>query len=748
MGDYKLYAEDESYKLYQGKMQDVIDNCLEENSIDCILTDPPYGLTSITNRFGKEGSAPCQEGTDGAFKRLSKGFLGQTWDGTGVEYDVETWKRCLKVLKPGGYLLAFGGCYDEETEYLTKNGWKLIKDANKEDEIVTLNPNTHIIEFYKPNEIVKIPYNGKMYHFKTNKIDLNVTANHKMYIATLGRKENKYRLERADECYNKAIKMKKNAININQNQEYFILPSIEQSNGHYIYDTGEKKIPMNKWLKFFGLYIAQGSATINQRKVKISHYIKEDLDEIENDLKDYFTICRYDNIGAFTINNKQLCNYLHQFGVALTKHLPSYLKKLSSEQINLFIKWYCKGDGDRTFKRFMAYTSSKQLADDFQELALYAGISADIRKIKNKLAKMKDGRFIKGTNEFSYSITFNRKQNCPEFYKRHKQKEIIEITQRNDFVYCVEVPNHIIYVRRNGKAVWCGNTRTYHRIATAIENAGFEIREMIAWIYGSAMPKATDIGLMIDKRNGVKSKIVGYEQGSMPDFRDVGKKQKELGGLDKLTFGQIKNSERKEQPIYQAQNEWAGWKSGIKPCMEPIVMARKPFKGSLTDNVLENGVGALNIEECRIGDEVINVHNAPKGTFAGGERDRGSDTNSYREHSGRYPGNVIHDGSEEATQFMPNTKGSDTDELGNYGYAFGKERDSKPMAHGYNDEGSAARYFYCAKASSKDRDEGLDEFEKINIYKDGDASWGYANTQDDNFGDRIANVKRANIHPT
>ena len=151
MEDYKLYAEDENYLLFQGKMQDVIDNCLEENSIDCIITDPPYGLTSITDRYGKDGSAPAQYGTDGAFKRLTRGFMNQLWDGSGVEYDVETWKRCLKVLKPGGYLLAFAGsrtmfrignaieeagfeirdtimwlygCLSEDTEILTSNGWK------------------------------------------------------------------------------------------------------------------------------------------------------------------------------------------------------------------------------------------------------------------------------------------------------------------------------------------------------------------------------------------------------------------------------------------------------------------------------------------------------------------------------------------------------------------------------------------------------------------------------------------------
>ena len=104
----KLYAEDENYKLYEANMLDMLE-VIEENSIDCILTDPPYGLTSISDRYGKEGSAPAQYGTDGAFKRLTRGFMNQLWDGTGIEYNVDAWKKCLKVLKPGGYMLAFAG---------------------------------------------------------------------------------------------------------------------------------------------------------------------------------------------------------------------------------------------------------------------------------------------------------------------------------------------------------------------------------------------------------------------------------------------------------------------------------------------------------------------------------------------------------------------------------------------------------------------------------------------------------------
>ena len=104
----KLYSEGKKYKLYEGNMLDMLD-VIEPNSIDSIVTDPPYGLTSIVDRFGKEGSAPAKEGKDGSFARLSKGFMGKEWDGSGIEYNVETWRKCYTVLKSGGYLLAFGG---------------------------------------------------------------------------------------------------------------------------------------------------------------------------------------------------------------------------------------------------------------------------------------------------------------------------------------------------------------------------------------------------------------------------------------------------------------------------------------------------------------------------------------------------------------------------------------------------------------------------------------------------------------
>ena len=126
----------------------------------------------------------------------------------------------------------------------------------------------------------------------------------------------------------------------------------------------------------------------------------------------------------------------------------------------------------------------------------------------------------------------------------------------------------------------------------------------------------------------------------------------------------------------------------------------------------------MNIDECRVGDETISTHNAPKGTFAGGERNRGSDTDSYTEHSGRFPANLIHDGSEEAIAGMPYSKGGQGNGFKAEDYE--EKETATNCTRGdfipYNDEGSAARYFYCAKASSKDRDEGLDKFADKNIH--------------------------------
>ena len=284
---------------------------IEENSIDCVITDPPYGLTSITKRFGKEGSAPAKEGKDGSFARLSKGFMGKEWDGSGIEYNVDAWRKCFKALKPGGYLLAFGG------------------------------------------------------------------------------------------------------------------------------------------------------------------------------------------------------------------------------------------------------------------------------------------------------------------------------------------------------------SRTFHRIACAIEDAGFELRDTIMYLYGSGFPKSHNIGLAIDKKNGIDSEIIAsYERYNEPS------------GIVNIGQGERQKVIHK---VKKASNEWQGYGTALKPAFEPIIMARKPIKTTVAENVMIYGVGGINIDGCRVGDEIIPEQ--ARGNSVVTDFMSGGFT---PEHTGRFPANIIHDGSEEAIECM----------------------------------GEASRYFYTAKASKKDRDEGLGGFKQ------------------------------------
>ena len=265
-------------------------------------------------------------------------------------------------------------------------------------------------------------------------------------------------------------------------------------------------------------------------------------------------------------------------------------------------------------------------------------------------------------------------------------------------------------LKSGGYLLAFGGTRTFHRIACAIEDAGFEIRDTIMWLYGSGFPKSMNIGLAIDKKNGVESEIVGYT--SQQDIRS--------GNYTGVCTNNNEYS-RVDWPIKKAQNEWAGWGTALKPAYEPVIVARKPCEGSCVDNVLMYGVGGLNIDGCRVGDDLIKGGTMPVmgagetgvcnfGTI-GAERTEGAD------HVGRYPSNVIltYDESDKAEVCggMPETASKASG--ANYEHSTEKSigyqwHNIKSGVH-FGDEGSAARYYYCAKASKRDRDEGLELFD-------------------------------------
>jgi len=485
------------YKIEDIKNKIICGDCLEElkkfpdNSIDTIITDPPYALgfmgkewdTFDKSQFGRKG----QEGENDLKVKKNFKILPRygNWSGY-YEFSYQWAKEALRVAKPGATLLCFGGCYDDKTEVLTEEGWKFFRDVSKEDRIATLNPETEEIEYQNPIELVEYDNYQELIYFKTNKVDLMVTPNHKLFVKYMGGYKNAmWKLVRADKVKS-AIKMKKNGVWKGKEEEFFVLPATTQSNGHYIKEIPEKKIPMDIWLKFFGLWLAEGSATIVQLKdgksykTQLCHFNNDNLDELEKELSKYFNICRYKKEGKFVINDKQLTEYLQQFGYAWQKFIPGEIKQLSSRQLKILLDWYMKGDSDGR----RIYTSSKKLVDDIQEIALKIGISADyvIRK-KNRKSYI-ENREIR-CKHIQYVISINRIQNEPEVYQGRKKNKIKKIVPYKGKVYCVEVPKyHTLYVRRNGKPVWCGNTRTWYRLACAIEDAGWIIKDTLMWVYG------------------------------------------------------------------------------------------------------------------------------------------------------------------------------------------------------------------------------------------------------------------------
>ena len=268
--------------------------------------------------------------------------------------------------------------------------------------------------------------------------------------------------------------------------------------------------------------------------------------------------------------------------------------------------------------------------------------------------------------------------------------------------YNVELWKECLRVLKpGGHLLAFGGTRTYHRMACAIEDAGFEIRDQIQWIYGSGFPKSMDISKSIDRMLGVEREII--EGG-------IGKKS---GETYSKNGGYIAGRAYSNKPISPEAKQWQGWGTALKPANEPIVVARKPLsEKTVADNVLKWGTGGLNIDGCRIPTE----DNLDGGAYAknGTPRDDGwgmqrGGAGEYVQPTGRFPANVIFD--EEAGKMLDEQSGISKRvdnrvncETGNSAI-WGKENkviSKRPQDLG----GGASRFFYCAKASKKERGEG------------------------------------------
>ena len=279
-------------------------------------------------------------------------------------------------------------------------------------------------------------------------------------------------------------------------------------------------------------------------------------------------------------------------------------------------------------------------------------------------------------------------------------------------------------LKPGGHLLAFSGSRTYHRMAVAIEDAGFEIRDQIMWVYGSGFPKSHDVSKAIDREAGAEREILGFRPGVV----------KGIGGrynwhTDDQSSG--RTFAKDTAPATHEAQRWQGWGTALKPAHEPIVVARKPLIGTVAANVLAHGTGALNIDGCRV--ECQDKTRFPSGAvsqtesvFGGGngryaDRPRGEDSNPF----GRWPANLIHDGSEEVVGMFPDSRsaypgrqdladayaGTEVS-INNAVTDFG----GKISGRSHSDSGTAARFFYSAKASKRDRDDGMRAEGRANIH--------------------------------
>ena len=319
-------------------------------------------------------------------------------------------------------------------------------------------------------------------------------------------------------------------------------------------------------------------------------------------------------------------------------------------------------------------------------------------------------------------------------------------------------------LKPGGHMLAFSGSRTYHRMTCAIEDAGFEVRDQIMWVYGSGFPKSLNVSKAIDAHHGAErtggSRV--WSGGSRSGGISHGGEQG--GTSERIIY---------DEPATDDAKKWDGWGTALKPAHEPICVARKPLEGTVAQNVLKWGVGGLNIDASRVPLDANDPlqdgvkHDNKKLDTGDADTQWGFKAVDREAGLGRFPANLIHDGSDEVTELFPLSKGQQGDVKGSEPshtgdentVAYGKFKrvaspkrkeggkggiwssgNGIPVGPTYIDAGSAARFFYCAKASPQDRNDGLDGFAEKKV--------GDGRKKDSDAPQQRGATMRKNTHPT
>lgn len=306
-------------------------------------------------------------------------------------------------------------------------------------------------------------------------------------------------------------------------------------------------------------------------------------------------------------------------------------------------------------------------------------------------------------------------------YARASRGFMGQVWDGGDVAFRAETWREVLRVLKPGGYLLAfSGSRTYHRMACAIEDAGFEIRDQIMWVYGSGFPKSLDVSKAIDKAAGAQREVVGVKHAERYPNGPGGNTFTVGGGPD----GTRNQPEPLTAPATDDARRWAGWGTALKPAHEPISLARKPLVGTVAANVLRHGTGAINVDGCRVAatdgyekawDRPVSTNIGAKGgSFISEGIQHTVDISANKPEGGRWPANFIHDGSDEATAGL----------------------------------GEAARFFYTPKAGRDDREEALGDLPRRTGAQAVGRQEGSAGTKSPRAGASRTATDLVNVHPT
>lgn len=366
-----------------------------------------------------------------------------------------------ELLKRGNGLFGSAeqtGCYDEQTEVLTDKGWKYWSEVTEEDSFYTLSQDKKI-EIQKPTQLFKKKYTGKMISFKTRNLDLLVTPNHNMLVEN--RKTGSLELMRADAYANNYYyySIPKQGEWIGEDKPTITFSGIEYTK--YCFGNAYQTVSstytfdMKDWMAFLGIFLSEGWVYKGEKGSSKDYLIvisqkKEPNKTLIRELLRRMGIS-YNEKGVkngFAIYDKTLYTYLKQFGYQKDRFIPREILSLDRKYLEILYKWLMLGDGSINKRgQETYYTNSETLANNVQELILKLGYGSGLKK---KI------RFHKAKEKFISIYEVTRHVKSKHYWIQNSSK--IDYVDYNGMIYCAEVPNHTLMVRRNGKATWCGNS--------------------------------------------------------------------------------------------------------------------------------------------------------------------------------------------------------------------------------------------------------------------------------------------------